>query len=94
MCWLVALSTVHAAKSDAAQLTAGTRLPDPQYIHQAIRVLGKASEINEDEHQVLRWFLQERLSLFAMATPAEVVASSRTDPLLKYLDSISAGSSG
>lgn len=75
------------------ELMAGLPPPHPQYVQNAILVLGKALEINSDEHRVLTWFLEERLSLFAMATPVDVIASGHTDALLKYLESISAGSS-
>lgn len=87
-------SEVNDAQGNFDELTAGLPLPHPQFIEKAILVLGKAFELNGDEQSVLTWFRHGRLSLFAMATPADVIASGRTGPLLEYLDSIAAGSSG
>jgi hypothetical protein len=60
----------------------------------ALGVLSAAMEVNADEAHVIQWFNQEQISLFAMRTPAEVVAAGQAIQLTEYVESLEAGASG
>jgi hypothetical protein len=65
-----------------------------RFIWESLIVLGAALVLNKDEERVRLWFRREKISDFGHKTPAVLVAEGKADALLKYIESISFGSSG
>lgn len=64
------------------------------YARSALGVLSAAMNVNSDEARVIQWFTEEKISLFGMLTPAEVVAAGHASKLTEYVVSLEAGASG
>jgi hypothetical protein len=65
-----------------------------RFIWESLIVLGAALVLNKDEARVRLWFCREKIADFGQKTPAVLVAEGKADALLKYIQSISSGSSG
>ena len=64
------------------------------FLREALRVIEVASDVSGDLHKALRWYRHEPLSVFDHNTPELVVCKGRTDALLRYIASLSAGATG
>lgn len=64
------------------------------YMQEAVRVIHAATRVSGDTNKALYWYRNQSLQPFAYKTAAQLVSEGKTEGLLKYLDSIDAGSSG
>ncbi len=64
------------------------------YLREALRVIRAATDLSGDVESALFWYRNEPLQPFGYKTPERLVEAGRTEDLLKYVESISAGVTG
>jgi len=64
------------------------------FLHESLRVIKAATDLNGDLGRALFWFRNEPLAVFGYRTPERLVSEGRTDDLLRYVMSLEAGASG
>lgn len=74
------------------------RAPDSEgiqsYLRESLRVMRAAADIAGSVEKALYWFKNYPLPTFDYKTPQELVSEKRTDPLIKYIQSLQAGFAG
>lgn len=59
-----------------------------------VRVLSAASQLTGDVDKALFWFRNQPIPEFGHRTPMQVIEQGKVQPLVDYIDSISAGPAG
>ncbi len=65
-----------------------------RFIWDSLIVLAAALALRRDEESVRLWYCRQKIADFEDKTPAVLIAEGKVGALLKYIKSISAGSSG
>ncbi len=64
------------------------------FMREIIRVLRAASDISGNVPKTLFWYRNEPLPVFGYKTAERLVEEGRTDDVIRYLSSLSAGAAG
>lgn len=87
---LAALAGVH--RTTVTEAPGNARLQG--FLREALRALSAAYEITRNRDRAIYWFRNSPIPEFGHQTAEKIVAAGKTDAVIKYLTSISAGSSG
>jgi hypothetical protein len=64
------------------------------YLRQSLRVIAAATDLTGDRDKALYWFRNAPIGLFSYQTPETIVSAGQTDALVRYIESLGAGSAG
>lgn len=64
------------------------------YMHQMLRVIKAAVDVNGDVYSALFWYRNEPLAQFDCKTAETLVAGRRADDVVRFLTSMQAGAAG
>jgi hypothetical protein len=87
---LAALAGVH--QTTITEAPGNARLQG--FLREALRVLSAVNEITHDRDRSIFWFRHAQIPEFGHQAAEKIVAAGNTDAVIKYLNSIAAGSSG
>jgi hypothetical protein len=65
-----------------------------QAIDEAEAILSAATALCGDRKVALTWFSEHQIADFGGATPSQLYATGKTQMVLDYIDSLSAGATG
>ena len=87
---LARLAGVH--RTTVTETPANARLQ--HYLREALRALSGAYEVTQDRDRSIFWFRNTPIPEFGHRTAERLVAEGKTEVIIRYLTSITAGSSG
>ena len=87
---LAALAGVH--RTTVTEAPGNARLQG--YLRESLRVLSAAYEVSQDRDRAIYWFRNSPSPEFGHQTAENIVAKGKSEAVIQYLTSISAGSSG
>jgi len=87
---LAKLAGVH--RTTVTETPANARLQG--FLRNALRALSAAYEVTHDRDRSIFWYRNTPIPEFDHRTAEQIVAEGKTDAVIRYLTSISAGSSG
>lgn len=64
------------------------------FLRQALRVIAAATDLRGDGNRALFWFRNQPLADFGYKTPEVLVSEGRADDVIRYVESLEAGSAG
>ena len=75
-----------------------SRAPDAEsvqrYLRESVRVMRAAVDVTGSVEKAIFWFKNNPLAPFDYKTPQELVSEGRTEPLVRYIQSLQAGFAG
>jgi len=87
---LADLAGVHRNTITRAPASAGIQ----DYLRESVRVIRAATDLSGDVNKALFWYRNEPIPAFQDKTPERLVVEKRSDDLLRYVESVGAGSAG
>jgi hypothetical protein len=87
---LAKLAGVH--RTTVTEAPANARLQG--FLRNALRALSAAYEVTHDRDRSIFWYRNTPIPEFGHRTAEQIVAEGKTDAIIRYLTSITAGSSG
>jgi len=64
------------------------------HMRQTLRVLAAGRDVSGDVERTIAWYRNEPLSTFEYKTAEQLVSENRTDDVIRFLESMSAGAAG
>ncbi len=75
-----------------------SRAPDAEsvqrYLRESLRVIRAAVDISGSVEKAIYWFKNNPIPVFNYKTPQDLVSDGRSEPLIKYIQSLGAGFTG
>ena len=65
-----------------------------RYLRESVRVIRAAADVAGSVEKAIFWFKNNPLPTFDYKTPQELVSEGRSEPLIRYIQSLQAGFAG
>lgn len=65
-----------------------------RFLRESLRVLRAAMDVSHDLSHAIFWYRNDPLPIFGYKTAEQLVTEGRTEDLLRYIESLEAGSAG